>query len=63
MLGQALDIASGEQTAMFDPGTGAFHAIAFAGDGSVLTGGIDRTIRRWPVKGGEGVVLFLGAPT
>lgn len=56
------DVASGDQTAMFDPGAGPIHSVAFAGDGSVLTSGGDRTIRRWPSSGGDGVVLFAGAP-
>ena len=36
--------------------------MAFAADGTVLTGGYDRTIRDWPTTGGDGVVLFAGAP-
>lgn len=56
------DVASGDQIAIFDPGTGPIHSIAFADDGSVLTGGFDRSIRRWPIKGGESDVLFAGAP-
>ncbi|WP_263497056.1 hypothetical protein [Mesorhizobium sp. CA5] len=38
------------------------YAVAFAADGTLLTGGIDRAIRDWPAAGGEGTVLFAGAP-
>ncbi|TGV55585.1 WD40 repeat domain-containing protein [bacterium M00.F.Ca.ET.141.01.1.1] len=56
------DIESGNQIAMFDSQTGPIYAVAFAADGTVLTGGYDRTIRDWPATGGDGVVLFAGAP-
>ena len=56
------DVASGEQTTIFDPGTGPIYSVAFAADGSVLTGGIDRTIRRWFVSGDRDAILFAGAP-
>ncbi|WP_263485750.1 WD40 repeat domain-containing protein [Mesorhizobium sp. CO1-1-11] len=56
------DMASGNQIAMFDSQTGPIYAVAFAADGTVLTGGSDRTIRDWPAAGGDGVVLFAGAP-
>jgi len=38
------------------------YSVAFAADGTLLTGGIDRTIRDWPAAGGDGKVLFAGAP-
>lgn len=56
------DMASGNQIAMFDSQSGPIYAVAFAADGTVLTGGSDRTIRDWPAAGGDGVVLFAGAP-
>jgi hypothetical protein len=40
--------------AMFDSQTGPIYAVAFAADGTVLTGGDDRTIRDWPATGGDG---------
>jgi hypothetical protein len=39
---------------MFDSQTGPIYAVAFAADGTVLTGGDDRTIRDWPATGGGG---------
>jgi hypothetical protein len=56
------DMDTGNQIAMFDSQTGPIYAVAFAADGTVLTGGYDRTIRDWPATGGDGVVLFAGAP-
>ncbi|KRB33434.1 transcriptional regulator [Mesorhizobium sp. Root695] len=56
------DMDTGNQIAMFDSQTGPIYAVAFAADGTVLTGGDDRTIRDWPAIGGDGVVLFAGAP-
>ncbi|BCG87096.1 hypothetical protein MesoLj113c_32060 [Mesorhizobium sp. 113-3-9] len=56
------DMETGNQIAMFDSQTGPIYAVAFAPDGTVLTGGYDRTIRDWPAAGGDGVVLFAGAP-
>ena len=56
------DMETGNQIALFDSQTGPIYAVAFAPDGTVLTGGYDRTIRDWPAAGGEGVVLFAGAP-
>ncbi|WP_164548738.1 WD40 repeat domain-containing protein [Mesorhizobium sp. M7D.F.Ca.US.005.01.1.1] len=56
------DMDTGNQIAMFDCQTGPIYAVAFAADGTVLTGGNDRTIRDWPATGGDGVVLFAGAP-
>jgi len=53
---------TGDQIAEFDPGTGPLYSVAFAADGTLLTGGYDRTIRDWPGAGGDGVVLFAGAP-
>ncbi|MDX8509301.1 WD40 repeat domain-containing protein [Mesorhizobium captivum] len=53
---------TGAEIAEFDPGTGPMYSVAFAADGTLLTGGIDRTIRDWPAGGGDGVVLFAGAP-
>ncbi|MBE1710701.1 MULTISPECIES: WD40 repeat domain-containing protein [Mesorhizobium] len=56
------DMETGNQIALFDSQTGPIYAVAFAPDGTVLTGGYDRTIRDWPAAGGDGVVLFAGAP-
>lgn len=56
------DMETGNQIALFDSQTGPIYAVAFAPDGTVLTGGYDRTIRDWPATGGDGVVLFAGAP-
>lgn len=56
------DMDSGNEIAMFDSRTGPIYAVAFAADGTVLTGGGDRIIRDWPAAGGDGVVLFAGAP-
>ncbi|MCV3209340.1 WD40 repeat domain-containing protein [Mesorhizobium sp. YC-39] len=56
------DMDSGNEITMFDSQTGPIYAVAFAADGTVLTGGYDRTIREWPAAGGDGVVLFAGAP-
>ncbi|UVK46400.1 WD40 repeat domain-containing protein [Mesorhizobium sp. AR07] len=56
------DMETGNQIALFDSQTGPIYAVAFAADGTVLTGGNDRTIRDWPATGGDGVVLFAGAP-
>lgn len=56
------DVATGSEAALFYPGTGPIYAVAFAGDDAVLTGGYDRTIRRWTIPGGEGTILFAGAP-
>lgn len=56
------DVDTGNQIASFDPGTGPIYAVAFAADGTLLTGGYDRTNRDWPAAGGDGVVLFAGAP-
>lgn len=53
---------TGNQITMFDSRTGPIYAVAFTADGTVLTGGNDRAIRDWPATGGEGVVLFAGAP-
>lgn len=53
---------TGAEIAEFDPGTGPMYSVAFAADGTLLTGGIDRTIRDWPAAGGDGTVLFAGAP-
>jgi WD40 repeat protein len=50
------------EIAEFDPGTGPMYSVAFAAAGTLLTGGIDRTIRDWPAAGGDGTVLFPGAP-
>jgi hypothetical protein len=56
------DMETGNQIALFDSQSGPIYAVAFAADGTVLTGGDDRTIRDWPAAGGDGVVLFAGAP-
>lgn len=56
------NIDTGAEIAEFDPGTGPMYSVAFAADGTLLTGGIDRTIRDWPAAGGDGTVLFAGAP-
>ena len=40
---------------------GPVYAVAFAADGTVLTGGIDRTIRIWRADGGEQLAMFPGA--
>ncbi|MBZ9859830.1 WD40 repeat domain-containing protein [Mesorhizobium sp. CA12] len=56
------NVDTGAEIAEFDPGTGPMYAVAFAADGTLLTGGIDRAIRDWPAAGGEGTVLFAGAP-
>ncbi|TIL73390.1 MAG: WD40 repeat domain-containing protein [Mesorhizobium sp.] len=56
------DMETGSETALFDSRSGPIYAVAFAADGTVLTGGYDRTIRDWPAGGGDGVVLFAGAP-
>ena len=53
---------TGTEIAEFDPGTGPIYSVAFAADGTLITGGIDRTIRDWPAAGGDGTVLFAGAP-
>ncbi|MDG4882933.1 WD40 repeat domain-containing protein [Mesorhizobium sp. WSM4884] len=53
---------TGAEITEFDPGTGPMYSVAFAADGTLLTGGIDRTIRGWPAAGGNGTVLFAGAP-
>ncbi|CAN7672484.1 WD40 repeat domain-containing protein [Mesorhizobium sp. LjNodule214] len=53
---------TGDQIAEFDPGTGPLYSVAFAADGTLLTGGYDRTIRDWPAAGGDGEILFAGAP-
>jgi hypothetical protein len=53
---------TGAEITEFDPGTGPLYSVAFAADGTLLTGGYDRTIRDWPGMGGDGVVLFAGAP-
>ncbi|RWG76431.1 MAG: WD40 repeat domain-containing protein, partial [Mesorhizobium sp.] len=53
---------TGAEIAEFDPGTGPIYSVAFAADGTLLTGGLDGTIRNWPAAGGEGTVLFAGAP-
>jgi hypothetical protein len=53
---------TGAEIAEFDPGTGPIYSVAFAANGTLLTGGIDRTIRDWPAAGGDGTVLFAGAP-
>ncbi|TIW08357.1 MAG: WD40 repeat domain-containing protein, partial [Mesorhizobium sp.] len=56
------DMETGSETALFDSRSGPVYAVAFAADGTVLTGGYDRTIWDWPAGGGDGVVLFAGAP-
>ncbi|MER8578061.1 WD40 repeat domain-containing protein [Mesorhizobium sp. M1423] len=56
------DMETGNQLAMFDSQSGPIYAVAFAADGTVLTGGYDRSIRDWPAGGGDGAVLFAGAP-
>ncbi|RWI20652.1 WD40 repeat domain-containing protein [Mesorhizobium sp.] len=56
------DMEPGGETALFDSRSGPVYAVVFAADGTVLTGGYDRTIRDWPAAGGDGVVLFAGAP-
>jgi len=56
------DMATGREITQFTGHAGPVYAVAFAPDGSILTGGKDRTIRRWPATGGESVVLFAGAP-
>lgn len=56
------NLDTGAEIAEFDPGTGPMYSVAFAADGTLLTGGIDRTIRDWPAAGGDGKVLFAGAP-
>ncbi|MER8437092.1 WD40 repeat domain-containing protein [Mesorhizobium sp. M1312] len=56
------DMDAGNEIALFDSRSGPVYAVAFAADGTVLTGGYDRTIRDWPAGGGDGVVLFAGAP-
>ncbi|PDQ18509.1 transcriptional regulator [Mesorhizobium sanjuanii] len=56
------DMDGGNEIAEFDPGTGPIYSVAFAADGTLLTGGYDRSIRDWPAAGGDGVVLFAGAP-
>ena len=53
---------TGAEIAEFDPGTGPIYSVAFAADGTLITGGIDRAIRDWPAAGGDGTVLFAGAP-
>ncbi|MER9258837.1 WD40 repeat domain-containing protein [Mesorhizobium sp. M0619] len=56
------DLGTGDQIAMFDSRTGPIYAVAFATDGTLVTGGDDRTIRDWPAAGGDGEILFAGAP-
>ncbi|RWN99268.1 WD40 repeat domain-containing protein [Mesorhizobium sp.] len=56
------DMETGSEIALFDSRSGPVYAVAFAAYGTVLTGGYDRTIRDWPAGGGDGVVLFAGAP-
>ncbi|MBZ9848860.1 WD40 repeat domain-containing protein [Mesorhizobium sp. CA14] len=56
------NVDTGAEIAEFDPGTGPIYSVAFAADGTLLTGGIDRSIRDWPAAGGDGAVLFAGAP-
>ncbi len=41
---------------------GPLYAVAFGPDGTVVTGGIDRSIRIWPAIGGEQIALIPGAP-
>jgi hypothetical protein len=54
------DMETGREVAQF-VGRSSLYSVAFAPDGSVLTGGKDRAIRTWPAGGGTSKVLFAGA--
>lgn len=54
------DMETGREVMQF-VGRASLYSVAFAPDGSVLTGGKDRAIRTWPAGGGSSKVLFAGA--
>lgn len=54
------DMETGREVMQF-VGRASLYSVAFAPDGSVLTGGKDRAIRTWPAGGGSSTVLFAGA--
>lgn len=56
------DVDTGNEIAQFSGHAGPVYAVAFGADGTIITGGRDRTIRFWPAGGGEAIAMFPGAP-
>jgi hypothetical protein len=55
------DLATGREIAQLTGHNGPVYAVAFGPDGTLITGGIDRTIRIWRADGGEQLAMFPGA--
>jgi len=55
------DIDTGNELALFIGHDGPVYSVAFGPDGTVVTGGIDRTIRIWPQNGGDAIAMLPGA--
>ncbi len=56
------DIASGAELALYVGHSGPVYSVAFGPDGTILTGGYDRTIRIWPEAGGGALSVLAGSP-
>ena len=56
------DIASGAELALYVGHSGPVYSVAFGPDGTILTGGYDRTIRIWPESGGNALAVLAGSP-
>jgi WD40 repeat protein len=51
------NLETGDEIASFLGHKGPVYSVAFGPDGTVITGGIDRTIRIWPETVGDGLRL------
>jgi WD40 repeat protein len=56
------NLETGDEIASFLGHKGPVYSVAFGPDGTVITGGIDRTIRIWPETGGDAIAMLPGAP-
>jgi hypothetical protein len=56
------DRETGDQIRMFGGHSGPIYAVDFTGDGAIVAGGEDRTIRVWPIAGADTLTVFPGGP-